>query len=226
VPPTQRYRHKDIPKEFFFSFVDLNHSRPHIFRLVFLQVIIKLSLIWLSRSMILAPATLPWLSRSVILPNTSLKGFILIIKSTYQGDSIPWFKVANGNLRENYSSSDTWYILVTLSHIIHQHSLNFMFPTSVLDSLWHNTATHHHQTMTDFTVATSCVDTLHTNTVVLQNRLSLWEDGVWELQQVEGVGMPKWEIWGCPSERSSSEGSWTARHEKTHTFSNWSDCDE
>ena len=31
--------------------------------------------------------TSPWLSRSVILPTTSLKGLILIIKSTYQ----PWY---------------------------------------------------------------------------------------------------------------------------------------
>ena len=44
--------------------------------------------------MILSPVTFPWLSRSVILPKISLKGLILIIKSTYQGfkvDSDPWF---------------------------------------------------------------------------------------------------------------------------------------
>ncbi len=47
------------------------------------QVIIKLKLAWVSRSMILTPVTLPWLSLSVILAKTSIKGLILIIKSTY-----------------------------------------------------------------------------------------------------------------------------------------------
>jgi hypothetical protein len=37
----------------------------------------------------LVPATFPWLSRSVILPKTSLKGLILIIKSTYQAWYLP-----------------------------------------------------------------------------------------------------------------------------------------
>ena len=54
------------------------------------QVIIKLKFAWVSRSMILTPVTLPWLSLSVILAKTSIKGLILIIKSTYQGWSLTW----------------------------------------------------------------------------------------------------------------------------------------
>lgn len=50
-----------------------------------LSVIIRMQLVWSSWSMMFPLGTFPWLSLSVILAKTSLKGSILIILSTYQG---------------------------------------------------------------------------------------------------------------------------------------------